>query len=95
MKRPTLKPRMRMRSSQPKYQTSTSALADTDMYGEKRRTYLVGVMARVRVSVMARARVRVGVGVGVRAGVKAGVTVRTMDRVRVRVLVVDVRRDDG
>ena len=93
MKRPTLKPRMRMRSSQPKYQTSTSALAETDMYGEKRRTYLVSVMARVRVSVMARARVRVRVRVGV--GVRAGVTVRTMDRVRVRVIVVDVRRDDG
>ena len=87
MKRPRLKPRMRMRSSQPKYQTSTSALAETDMYGEKRRTYLVSVMARVRVSVMARARVRVRVGVGVRAGVRAGVGVRVRVGVGVTVRV--------
>jgi len=63
------------------------------MYGEKRRTYLVSVMARVRVSVMARARVRVRVRVGV--GVRAGVTVRTMDRVRARVIVVDVLGREG
>ena len=42
MKRPRLKPRIRMRSSQPKYQTNTSALAETDRYGVKRSTY--GVM---------------------------------------------------
>ena len=39
MKRPRLKPRIRMRSNGPKYHTNTSAFADTDTYGAKRWTY--------------------------------------------------------